>query len=189
MRCRDELDAPAGDRSGNSGVGGEPQFIDNDRFCPMIDDSLEDDRGLLGAGVRRAADLGQRDLEPPGPPDRGMRNLPISANLVARVDDDDTPVKLIGQDGSRAAKHGRLPGPGPPDDQDVSAGFEEIAERLGSSLDGAPYPESEANDFIIPIADTRDPVKSSIDAGSIILSEPRDPAKHVLQVLPADLPR
>jgi hypothetical protein len=188
VRRRDELDAPAGNRSGNLSVGSEPQLIHDDRFRPVIDDSLEDDSRLLGAGVR-SADLGQRDLEPPGAPDRGMRNLPIPANLVARVDDDDASVKLIGQDGGHSAKHGRLPGPRPPHDQDVLAGFEEIAERLGCARDGAPYAEGEADDFIIPVTDTCDPVKSSIDTSSIILSEPRDPAKHVLQVLPAHFSR
>ena len=53
----DELDAAVGDRAGCARVGGEAQFVDDDRLRAMVDDGLEDDGGLPVPGIGAGAGL------------------------------------------------------------------------------------------------------------------------------------
>src|SRR5205807_1016357 len=188
VRRRDQLDPPAGDGPGDPRVGGEAQFVDDDGVGPMVDDGLEDRPGLPVARLRRPAGLGQRDLQPAGAADRGVRNLTVAADFVARVGDDHPAMELFGQDCCCAAKEGGLSRPGPADHQEAPACFQEIPEGFGGPGDRSSDPECEPNDLVIPVADAGDAVEGALDPGSIIFSKPGDPAEHILQVLRADLP-
>ena len=155
----------------------------------MVDDGLQDDPRLPRPCVRRPLVVGQRNLEAAGAPDRRVRDLPIATDLVAGIGDHDPAVQLIRQDRGRAAQHGGLPRPRPAHHQDVPPGLEHLLQGLRRLADRPPDPKGKADDLVVPVADARDPMQGAVDAGSVVLPESRDPAEHILQILPADLPR
>src|SRR5437016_14345128 len=97
-----------------------------------------------------------RDLLPAVAADRGVRNLTIAADFIARVGDDHPAVEPLGQDCRRAAKEGGLSRPGPADHQEAPARLQEIPERFGGPGDRSPDSECEADDLMIPVPNAGD---------------------------------
>ena len=54
------------------------------------------------------------------PSDGGMRHVAVTADLIARIDDDDALLELIAQHARHLANHGRLPDAGRPRNKTLS---------------------------------------------------------------------
>jgi hypothetical protein len=186
MRRRDELDTASRNCAHDARVVFEANLVHDDHLGAMVHNRLKNDLSLRAA-CRRAAGIRQWDLQAPRASDCGMGRLSISTDLVTRIGNHNAPVEFIGKDRRRAAEQGRLPGARRADHQDVLAARQEICDRARGSFDGPSGTERKPDDLMITIANARDTMQGPIDAGSVILPKPGDPAEHVLKVAPAHL--
>src|SRR5690625_2422401 len=105
-----------------------------------------------------------RDLHAPGAPDRRMRHVAITANLIGRIDDNHALVKAVRQNASDFAQAGGLADTGRTKQQQALASLDLIPDLIDGAKDSAPDPQGEPDDMAFAIPDSGDAVQGAFDA-------------------------
>jgi hypothetical protein len=111
------------------------------------------------------------NLHSPGTADRRMRDVAITGNLIAGVDNHDALLKIVRQDASDFSQHRRLSDSRSTKQQDALSGLYEIADDPNCPVDSAPNTAGQSNNVAAPIADSRDAMKRPLNTCTIIISE------------------
>ncbi len=126
------------------------------------------------------------DLHPAGPADARMRDVPVAADLVGRVDDHHPLLHLVRQHPGALAQHGGLDDPRAAQQQDALATDDHVLDDVDGAGDGAAHPAGHPHDLAVPIADGGDTVQGSLDAGPVVIPERSDAGGHELKILGGD---
>src|SRR5947209_8536178 len=171
MRCAHELNAALGDGAGCGGLELGPDFVDDDDLRHVVLDGL-DHYGMLPCRARY--------LHPARAPDGRVRDIPIAANLVGGIDDDDALAEIVRQYACNLAQHGRLPHAGPAQEQDALPGLHDVLDDCDGAVDGTAEPKRQADDQTSAIPDGRYTVEGTLDACTVVLAERANAGNDVL---------
>ena len=178
VRGRDELHASLGDGARGGRFLLRTDLVDDDDLWHMVLDRLDHHRVLQ----RRCG-----DLHPARAADPGMRDIAVAGDLVRGVDDHHSLAHLVGEDSRDLAQKRRLTDTRTAEEQDASAGLDDVADDLHRSVHRAADAKRQAHDFARAVPQCRDAMQSALDPGAIVATELSDMADHVREVLRRDL--
>src|SRR5690606_6446283 len=107
----------------------------------------------------------------PGATDRRVRNVAITRDLVAGIDDHDAAQQVVGQHAGKLAKHGRLSHARAAEQEDAFARLNEVLDDADRAVHGATDAAGEAYDVTGPVAYRGDAVKGALDTGTVVIAE------------------
>jgi hypothetical protein len=172
-----ELDATFGDRSRGGRFEFGANFVNHDDFGHVVFDCFNHDcvlhRGRGHLHAARAAD-------------RGMRDIAVAADLIRGVNDNDTLVRVIGEDASDFTQHSGLANAWPAEEQRALAAHNEILDHADRSVDSTPDPACEPDNLSAPVPDAGDAMERAFDSRAVIEPEFADVFDHELEVRFAD---
>jgi len=113
--------------------------------------------------------------------DGRVRNVPVPADLVRCVHDDNP--LLVREDACHLAQHGGLAHARPAEEQDALAGFDDIPHDVDSAKHRPADATSEADDFPVPVADSRYAVQSALYARAVVVPKGPDALDDVVEIL------
>ena len=174
VRRGDKLHAALGNRARRQRLRFGADFVDDDDLRHVVFHRFDHHR------VLRAR---HRHLHAPRLPDAGVRNIAVTGDFVGRIDDDDALVHLVRQHPRGLAEQGGLADPGPSQQQQRLAAFDDVAQDGDRAEQGAPDPAGQPDDGPGAVADGRDAVQGALDAGAVVLPERPHVRRHVVQVL------
>eukprot|EP00982_Pelagococcus_subviridis_P005935 29905-Pelagococcus_subviridis.AAC.4 len=140
----------------------------------------------MGTSVRRTHLVLRRrlgDLHPARAADRGVRDVAVAADLVARVDDDHALAELVAQHARHLSDHRRLPHPGPPEKQTRFARAEQVLYHVDVAVHRASDPAGQPDDLPGAVAYARYPVQRPLDPGAVVAAEIADARLRLAQIL------
>jgi len=116
-----------------------------------------------------------------------MRYVAIARDFIRSVYDDDALVEFSGNNARALAKQCRLADSRASQKQQALSGFDHVTQNVNGSEDGPADATCQADDDVAAIPKCGDPVKSSLDARSVIESKGTDSMGHVIEVLASDV--
>ena len=173
----DKLHAALGDGAGGKRLLLDADLVNDDHFGHVVLDRLDHDGVLV---------IGFDDLHPAGAADGRVRDVAVAGDLVGGVHNDDALFELVGQHPRHFAQLGGLAASGLAQHQDGLAGLDHVPDNINGPVNGPPDAASQADDAALTIADGRDAVQSTLDAGPIVLAERADARGHEVNVLGGD---
>src|SRR5690242_1422030 len=126
--------------------------------------------------------VGTGDLHAAGVADSGMRNIAISGDFVAGINDNNPFVQIVSQYPGGLAQQGGFTNTGFTNQQDTLAAFHQILNYTDSAIDRPADPAGQANRFPGSVTDDRDTVQSAFDPGPVIASKSANILNDMLDV-------
>jgi hypothetical protein len=173
-----KLDATLGNRAGSTGFELGTDLIDHDDFRHVVLDGFDHDAVLS---------RGRGDLHAAGAPDCRMRNVSVTGDLVAGVDDDHAAMQVVRKYAGDLSQHGRFSNTGTAKKEETLSGFDQITNDGNGSIDRATDAAGEAYNLPAPVANGGDPVKRALDAGAVVITELADARGNVFDLLTGDI--
>jgi hypothetical protein len=125
----------------------------------------------------------RRDLHTPGAANGRVRNISVARDLIARVDDNHTAMKIVREH----AQHGRLTDSWPAQQQEAFARLDQIANDGNRSVDRAADAAREADNLAAPVPNRGDSMQRAFDACAVVVAKLTDSRGDVLDLLPGDI--
>ncbi|MBA7650945.1 hypothetical protein ES703_58760 [subsurface metagenome] len=129
---------------------------------------------------------GSSDLHPPGMPDGRVWNIPITRNFVGGVYNNNPLIKVVSQHPGYLAQHRRLTHTGTTQQQDTLSRLDKVFNNFDSTEDCPAHPAGKPHDTAPPIANSRDTVESTLNAGTVIIAKATDARDDIVNVLLVD---
>src|SRR5690606_22851989 len=127
--------------------------------------------------------LRRGDLHASGTANRWVRDIPVTTDLIARVDDYDALPPVVGQHPRHLAQDRRLADTRTPEQQDALAGLDQVLNDRQRAEDCAPDAAGQADDLPGAIANRRDAMQRALDPGAVVASEAPDALGDVGDIL------
>jgi hypothetical protein len=112
----------------------------------------------------------------------GVGDIAIAGYFVGRIDDDDTFLKIIGQDAGGFAQDGGFAYARRSHQQHVFTRFHQVLDYHSRAHHGAAHAAGKPDDFAIAVPDSRYAVQGACEAGAVIAAEGAYQASDVLDI-------
>ncbi len=172
----DELNAALIDGARRLGFTFPADLIDDDDLRVVILHRLDHGFVLVGRA---------RNLHAAGAADGRMRNIAVTTNLVAGIDDDHP--FLLGQNAGHFAQHRRFADSGATQNEDAMSFGDDILDDGDSAIDSAADATRQAHDLLAPVANAGNAVQGASDSRPIVVIEIADAGHNLFDLFVGDL--
>ncbi len=117
-------------------------------------------------------------LHAAGPTDRGVRDVAITGDLIARVDHNNAPLQLIRKHPSDLTQRRCLAHTRAPHQQQGLPSIQKVPHHGNGAEHGSPHPAGQTDHVALTIAYRADPVKRSFNSRTVIATELTEPGHH-----------
>ena len=172
VRRTDKLYATFVDRARCLGFTFAADFVDDDHFRIVILHCLDHRFVLMCRSW---------NLHSASPTHGRVGNVSIPADLIARIHNDHA--LLLGQDASDFTQHSRLANARPSKDQDAVTLGDDVLDDGDCSIYSATDAAGQTNHLFSAVADARNSMQRSRDAGPVVVVERTDARHHLCDFL------
>src|SRR6266853_6167669 len=162
MRGRDELYAALGDGARRNGFELGANLVDDDNLRHVVLDRL-DHHGVLQCWCT--------NLHAPRAPDPRVGDVPIAANFIRRIDDDDSLFHLVGKHTGALAQHGRLAYARPPEQEDALSANHHVLDDVDRPRDGPANAAGHTDDLAAAVTDGGYAMQRPLDASAVVITK------------------
>jgi hypothetical protein len=110
-------------------------------------------------------------LHPSARANRRVRDVTVTADLVAGVHDHNAAIYFVGQDTSDFPQFGRFSDSRSAQDEDRLATANDVVDNVDGAFESATDTAGQPDDFAVAVSNRRDTVQSPFDSSSVILAE------------------
>ena len=144
-------------------------LIDHDDFGHVVFHRL--DHGLV-------LQLRPGHLHAAGPTNRGVGDVAITGDLIARVDHNNAPLQLIGKHPGDLAQRRCLAHTRAPHQQQGLPSIQEVPHHGNGAEHGSAHPAGQTDHLTLTVANRADPVKRSFNSRPVVATELTEPGHH-----------
>lgn len=169
-----KLDTTLGNGAGCLGFKLRANLINDNHLGHVVFHRLNHDSVLHGRGC---------DLHPAGVTDGGVGDVAITGNLVGGIDNNNTLLKIVGENTCYLTKHGRLTHSWTPQKQNALPCPDQVFNNPDCAEDSPSHTAGEPDNLPFAVADSRNAVKGAGDTRPVIPAEAPHVGGDVLNVL------
>jgi hypothetical protein len=125
---------------------------------------------------------GSGHLHPSGVANGGVGNVTVTGNLIGGIDNDNAPIKVIGQDAGNLTQHGGLAHTGASQKHNALARLNQVFDDLYGTEDGPTDAAGKPNDATFAVTDGGNTVQSPLDSRPIVIAKAADAGDYIVDV-------